>query len=331
MMYQLIKGFPEQLEEGLEIMAKVALTSPPKAIHQVLIAGMGGSGIGGKLVGNLVQDSCTVPIFLSRDYQTPAWVGPQTLAIASSYSGNTEETLAAAHELLEKQAHFIAVTSGGKLAALAQEHHKEIVFLPSGYSAPRACLGFSVVAELVILKKLQLVKDDVVQKMERITRFLRKYQAEIEDKARQMATLLVDKTPIIYSSPLFEATAIRFRQQLNENSKVLAWHHVIPEMNHNEVVGWHQPYRHYAVILLESSLDHPRNKLRQNFVKELTGHFAGSLIRTKAKGADLWEQTFYLVHLLDFVSTFLAENRQVDVMAIHAIDTLKEMLNHTPE
>ena len=329
-MYQLIKGFPEQLEEGLVIAQNSSISKPSHPLHHVLITGMGGSGIGGKIVANLLQDLCKLPIVILQDYHTPNWVNKNTLAIASSYSGNTEETLSAAAQLIEKDTHFVAVTSGGQLEKVALEYGKDCIKLPGDWPAPRACLGFSLMAQLITLEKLELLTTPIAPVIERVISFLKSEQEEIEEKAHQLAPLLLNQTPIIYSSPLFEAVAIRFRQQLNENSKILAWHHVIPEMNHNEIVGWHQSYPQYAVLMLESNLAHPRTKLRTQFVRELTGHFANAVIRTKAKGRDLWEQTFYLIHLLDFVSDFLATERKVNVMSIHAIDTLKQMLKQTP-
>jgi glucose/mannose-6-phosphate isomerase len=325
-MEKLIAGFPEQLEEGIDIGKKARIQSPKNKLEHILIAGMGGSGIGGRVVSGLVASNCSLPIHFIQDYRLPAWVNKHSLGILSSYSGNTEETFSVAEELLERESKAIAVTSGGKLAQLAESNDLDQVTLPGGWPAPRACLGFSAVAQVYVLYHLKLIDFDPEVKLQGVIRFLRKEQESIRAKARQIAYLLQDKMPVIYSTSLFEPAGSRLQQQLNENAKVLALKNVIPEMNHNEIVGWHQHNDQLAVLLFLSQLDHPRNQLRNRFVQEVTGHFAGSLINIQAKGADLWEQMFFLIHLADWISFELADLRSVDIMSIKAIDALKEML-----
>lgn len=325
-MKELIQVFPGQLEEGVEIGRKARISLPENSLKHILIIGMGGSGIGGKIVATLISGTCPLPILFSQDYELPGWADPHTLGIASSYSGNTEETLSATRALLNREAKVVMVTSGGELARLAEEHWQDIVLLPSGQPAPRACLGYSVAAQLFVLHKLELVEEEVGEKLLEVATFLRREQDRIREKAEQLAFLLQNKTPVIYSSPQFEAAGLRFCQQLNENAKILAWRNVIPEMNHNEIVGWQQHTDHLAVIQLLSELDHPRNRMRNAFVREIASHFAGSSINLKARGKDLWEQMFYFIHLFDWTSYYLAGLRGVDPMSIKAIDALKKML-----
>ena len=183
-----------------------------------------------------------------------------------------------------------------------------------------------MIAQLYALHHLGLIDAGFETDLKQSIALLRTDQEEIKERAMQVARLMKGRMPIIYTTPEMEAIAVRFRQQINENAKLLCWHHVVPEMNHNELVGWYQQYPEILVLFLRSKSAHPRNQVRMDFVKEIANHYSSGVIELVTKGNSAIERSIYLVHLLDWVSVYLAELRGVDVMSIKVIDTLKAML-----
>ncbi len=325
MMDGLIDRFSDQLEEALEIGRNAKLTTPER-IDKVFVTGLGGSGIGGDFVASFVRDTCPVPYIVSKSYQIPAWVGPHTLAIASSYSGNTEETLTALSGLLLSGAKVIIVSSGGKMIDIAKAEGLDYIQLPDDWPSPRACLGYSLVQQLVILSRFGLISNSLLDEIFLAAQLLRKESSDIRERAERIAALLLGKTTVIYTTDRSEPIALRFRQQLNENAKVLCWHHVIPEMNHNELVGWRDRRDDLAVVVFRNRDDFSRNQIRLEINKEIVSHYTGSFIEIYAKGQSLIEQTMYHVHLGDWVSWYLAQLRGVDATEVRIIDFLKSEL-----
>lgn len=322
MMDTLIARFPDQLDEALAIGRKAHLRQPDQ-IDQVFVTGLGGSGIGGDFVASFVRDSCQVPYIVSKGYSIPAWVGKGTLAIASSYSGNTEETLAALDMLLLSGAKVVIISSGGKMSALAREKDLDLIELPNDWPSPRACLGFSLVQQLVILHRFGLIDDSSLSAITRSASLLREEMTDIQARASRIADLIHGKTIVIYSADRMEPVAVRFRQQLNENSKVLCWHHVLPEMNHNELVGWRDKRDDLAVLVFRNHDDYDRTQMRMDITKEVVSHYTGTFIETYSKGNHFIEQAMYHVHLGDWISWYLAELRGVDAIEVRVIDFLK--------
>ena len=326
-MKQMIQGFSDQLREAIQIGNNAKLSSPEKDIHNVLITGMGGSGIGANFVQSLVSNSCPVPITVIKGYSVPSFVGPHTLTIASSYSGNTEETLACFEQSIEQGAKVVVVSSGGKMIEKAKELDLDYIQLPSGWTSPRACLGFSLVQQLFILKAMGLIGGELLNNVSAAIDLIEKEQEDIRQRAEYVAMYLEGKTPVIYCMDSIEPVGMRFRQQLNENAKVLCWHHVVPEMNHNELVGWFDQRPDIAVVILRNRDDYARNQVRLDISKEIIGDRSSTLIELFSKGNSLMERCLYLVHLVDWVSLYLAEIRGVDPIQIKVIDYLKEELS----
>ncbi|MCF8236798.1 MAG: bifunctional phosphoglucose/phosphomannose isomerase [Saprospiraceae bacterium] len=325
MMDELIARFPDQLEEALAIGANAKLAAPDR-IDQVFVTGLGGSGIGGDFVSSFVRHTCPVPYIVGKSYQIPKWVGPHTLAIASSYSGNTEETLIAMSELLQTGAKVIVISSGGQLIQLAKDKGLDFIQLPDNWPSPRACLGYSLVQQLSILERFGLIDRTPLDQIGYAAKTLRQEMGDIRDRAERIAALLHGKTTVIYTTDRMEPVALRFRQQLNENAKVLCWHHVIPEMNHNELVGWRDRRDDLAVLVFRNHDDYNRNQMRLDINKEIISHYTGSFIEVYSKGQSLVEQTMYQVHLGDWISWYLAQLRGVDAMEVRVIDFLKSEL-----
>lgn len=324
----MIEDFPEQLLEAVQIAKAAQIQAPVHTIQKILVAGMGGSGIGANYISEFVRKEIQASITVIKGYDIPAFVDENTLAICSSYSGNTEETIQCLTDLLKTEARIVCISSGGKLIEMAREHKLEMIILPGGYTSPRACLGFSLVAQLMVLEKVGLIAEQRITEVKKAAALLKREQAEIKNKAEKIAFLLYQKTPVIYTADQMEAVGLRFRQQLNENSKMLCWHHVIPELNHNELVGWRSNNQHLAVLFLRNSTDAPRVKLRMNITKEIVAHYTETVIEVFSKGESNIERSLYLTHLGDWISFYLADLRGFDVSEVKAIEFLKNELSN---
>lgn len=322
-MDKMIARFPAQLEEALDIAGNISLKKHTSPLRSVLISGLGGSGIGGNYVQDLVRTECKLPIIVNKGYAAPAWVNKHTLAICSSYSGNTEETLATFQQLLGSGAKIVCIASGGKLIELAKQHGLDYVQVPGGWSSPRACLGYSIVAQLGVLRAAKLIGSRIFRQIGAAQKLLVKDQADIRKRAEKLAGFLAEKTPILYIADHLESVAMRWRQQINENAKMLCWHHVIPEMNHNELVGWRNNRPDVAVVWLRNRDDFSRTAVRMSINKEIVEHLTNTSIELWSKGKSLPEKALYLTHLGDWMSYYLALARDVDPVEIKVIDYLK--------
>ena len=322
-MDKLIVRFAEQLREALEIGKKAVIRKPERPIHQVYIAGLGGSGIGGNFAAEFTSEKCPVPIHVGKGYSVPKYINDYTLVIVSSYSGNTEETLACLEQLLKTNAHIVCITSGGKLREIAGEKGLDCILIPDDWPSPRACLGYSMVQQLCVLHYCGLISDEVRGQSEAAAELLDREEDDMQTRARQIAGMLHGKTPVIYIADRMEAVAVRFRQQINENSKMLCWHHVIPEMNHNELVGWRDQRNDLAVVLFRNRDDHPRIQMRMAINKEIITEYTDSWIEVFSKGTSHIQRAIYLIHLGDWISFYLAEMRNMDPIEVRVIDFLK--------
>ncbi len=325
-MDKLINKFSNQLKEAIDITDKYVLKRPAHNINKVLVLGMGGSGIAGSFLSSVMNRYGTVPVFTLNSYEVPNWIDENTLVIASSYSGNTEETLTGFDKIAEKGIEIISVTSGGKLLDKAVKNGFEYIKIPSGWPAPRACFGYSFVSQLAIMDKMGLLEKDLEGELKETVRLIENEANDIKDEAKEISNRLIGKLPFIYTNLDFEPLGIRFKQQLNENAKTLAHHAVIPEMNHNELVGWASEYKDIAVVFIKSDLYSERVNARIDLTKEIVLKYVDTMIEIEAKGNTLVEQMLYLVNLTDWVSFYLAESKGVDVMAIANINYLKDQL-----
>lgn len=327
-MKELIENIEKQIDEAISIGESGQLNIPSKPIHSVLVCGLGGSGIGGKIVGNLLNEELKVPFLLSNDYSIPACVNEHTLLIASSYSGNTEETLFAVREGLKRGAEIVVISSGGEIVEMAKENNWNHLVVPKGQQ-PRAMLIYSLVQQIYILNQYDLISSTQLGLLKEMTGFIRGLKTEVKNEAMRIATFLHGKIPVIYSGSYFEGIAIRFRQQLNENAKVLGWNHVLPEMTHNELVGWAGGSDAFAVVYLRTDFDHARTNYRWEITKEIVSKKTPHIAEIRAKGSSRLAQNFYLIHLTDWVSIYLSELKQVDAIEVNVISHLKsEMSKH---
>ncbi len=320
-MDKLISAFPKNITEALEIAGKSTFQRPENEIRNVLICGMGGSGIGGKMVSFWVQDELKVPVTCYHDYTAPAFIDKHTLVIGSSYSGNTEETLICIRQAQEMGAHIVGVCSGGELQQFCAQNGYDCIVVPGG-NPPRTALAFSVVQVTNILQQLGLISGDSIAASRSSKALLDAELETIHSEAKKLAAFLEGTVPVFYAGAKYEAIAVRARQQFNENTKMLCWHHVIPEMNHNELVGWGGGDNRFAVVYFNTGDLIPRNQKRVEITFEIIRKKTKVLF-IDAKGMNRIERSFYLIHLVDWASFYLAEKTQTDPIEIEVIDHLK--------
>lgn len=325
-MDKLISAFPQNMIDALAIAENMNFKKPSTEIKNVVICGMGGSGIGGKIVSEWIMDTASCPVFILNDYSLPEFVGPDSLVIGSSYSGNTEETLAGIYSAHAKGAHIIGICSGGDLKAFCEKNDYDCVVVPGG-NPPRTQLAFSVVQLTSVFVKLGLAPEKLIDEIRSAHDLLVSESGSIHEKAQLLADHLYSKVGVIYCGPKYEGVAIRARQQFNENSKLLCWHHIIPEMNHNELVGWGGGDDRFAVVFLKTDDIDPRNKRRYEITLETVTRKASRVMEVSAKGATRIERSFYLIHLVDWASYYLSVSNNVDAMDISIIDYLKVELS----
>ena len=329
MMDKLIRDFSKQLKEAMEIGRAANISKPSREIRNVVVSGLGGSGIGANLTGELVSDELQLPFMVNKDYFLPDFVNEYTLVIISSYSGNTEETVHALNIARTKKAQIICVTSNGKILEIASENKLDYIQIPEGMP-PRACLGYSFVQQLFILNKLGLIGNKRIDELDKAVKLLDDQMETIQKSAKDLAEKLYEKIPVIYVSAAMESVAVRFRQQLNENSKILAWHHAIPEMNHNELVGWRDRNNDLAVVFLRNETDFERIQQRMEISRNVISNYTDHIYDIFSQGNSKTERALYLIHLVDWASFYLAQLRSKDAVEVKVIDHLKGELAKQP-
>jgi len=323
----LIEAFPENLTEALAIANQAPLKNKYPKFNNVIICGMGGSGIGGKLVASWIEDEMTIPINFCQDYRLPNYVNDSTLIIASSNSGNTEETLSATEEGYKRGAAVIGICSGGKLETLCSQWGAECIIVPGG-NPPRTTLAFSIVQLTHVFGELNLINKTKLKEFVKAKELILSNVEGIHNEAKQLADFINRKELIIYSESKDEGVAIRARQQFNENCKILCNNHTIPEMNHNEMVGWYGGADRYAVLFLKTNDWHSQNNKRLSFSVDVIKARTNHILSLTAKGDSMLERSLYLIHIIDWASLYLAQANNVDSINIDVIDSLKASLQN---
>jgi glucose/mannose-6-phosphate isomerase len=334
-MLEHLHGLPRQCRTAWQKAKDFKLPKDYATIDKVVVLGMGGSAIGGSLLRNFVSRLNKPIIFVTRDYDLPAFVDNKTLVIASSYSGNTEETLSAFYQSLKLKCKKLAMTSGGKLKAMAEDARVP-VFLIDLVSQPRAALGYSFIPLIALLQKLGFLKDKTAE-VETMIQYLEKLLVEIKEtvptssnRAKQLAAKLQGKIAVIYGAGTLSAVARRWKTQINENSKAWAFYEIFSELNHNAVVGYQFPSelasKIYVVLLRCPSL-HPRILIRYQVTSELLKQNNISHEIIDSQGESQLSQMMSLIYLGDWVSYYLAILNEADPTPVKAIDYLKKRLS----
>lgn len=329
-MRKLIEGFTRQLTVALKTGQAVDLVLPGSDIRNVLITGMGTSGVTAMLVESLTFGRIPIPVTVCRNYNIPQFVSPHTLFIACSYTGNTEEVLAAVHKAMLKRAHVVCVSSGGKLWEVAKEYNLHYIQLAEGIPSGRVMIGSMIVSLLYALYHTNLIGAAFIKETENAVEYLDRGERAIQAEAELIAKRLKGRLPIIYCDDRLRAMAVRFQHQLNLNAKQIAHVNTFPEMNHNEIAGWKFPeniLQQAQVIYLYSDHDHERTEKRMEICRKLFEQQSRHVIDIVAEGASLLEQYYYLIHLTDWISYYVAKENQIDPDPVEAIDQLNAELS----
>ncbi len=327
--------FPVQVKESLAIAEAVERFNFLK-IDNVILAGMGASAISGDIMTSLLRDKLDVPLLVNREYDLPKWVNKDTLVICISYSGNTDETLSSFKIAYQKKCKIICISTGGKLQELAEKRQVPFVKIPAGIQ-PRAATAYLLFPSLIFLKKLGLLKSTIDADIEETIAVTKDFVSmnnkavpEESNPAKQIAKKIFSSIPQIYGWGIYTPIAIRWRHQLNENSKVIARTDIVPECNHNDIVGWSanpEISKQFSCILIrdkdEESLD---MTTRLNFMRDLFHNTAGTVLEVQPKGKSQLAKMMYLMCLGDFTSCYLAVLRGVDPSPVDIITELKKRL-----
>ncbi|MFO7743088.1 MAG: bifunctional phosphoglucose/phosphomannose isomerase [Anaerolineae bacterium] len=330
-----IAELPRQCTAAWEQSMRLALPSGYGSVDHVTIAGMGGSAIGGALLKGLVVDECLLPITVVRGYTLPAFVeGPRSLVVACSYSGNTEETLSCFEQARARGARAAAVTTGGKLADLADEAGVPVARFDYE-SQPRAAIGYSFVLLLGLMHQLGLIhdySDEVTESAQVMEAWQEQIGVQVpipRNPAKQMASQLAGSLPVIYGAGFLAAVANRWKTQFNENAEHWAFFEVLPELNHNAVVGLGIPAvirDNSVVLMLRSPLDHQRVQERWDVTRDLLTREGVAAEEVHGRGDSALAQMLSLIHLGDYVSFYTAMLNEVDPTPVDAIAFLKQRL-----
>jgi glucose/mannose-6-phosphate isomerase len=299
---------------------------------------MGGSAIGGDLCRVLILDEMPVPVIVIRNYRLPAWVNANTLVICSSYSGNTEETLSVFQQARESEAKICGISTGGELTSRLQNGDYDVVTIPSGLQ-PRAALGYSFVPMLYLLKKCGLLrvdlKDELSAAIERLKKVRDSYALESEENPTYVLAREIYRTiPILYGET--EATsviALRWKGQFCENAKMLAYNNDLPEMNHNEIVGWENNkklFQHLSILWIQDAADQERVQYRQRITRQLLDPFGLRQEVIQMDGSSRIERYLHLIHFGDWVSYWCARLHGTDPTPVEKISRLKSELAKIP-
>jgi glucose/mannose-6-phosphate isomerase len=329
-----VEGWPEQVSHGWILGKGLTSLPDPASISSVLVAGMGGSGISGNLMEAVLGSCFPLPVDTCKGYELPGWVGEGTLLLAVSYSGSTEETREIFTKALERGASIVTISSGGILAELGEASGCPGLRLPAGLQ-PRAALGHMTMALLAICQTMGWVdlEKDVVETVELLRRRVLEYgrhNPSSTNPAKGLAGRLRGRMPLMYGSAgLAEVAAYRWKCQFNECSKVPAYHHFFPELDHNEISGWAGANKlncQTTVIVLRHTRDHPRVQDRISVTVPLLIEAGTVVEEVSASGESTLASLMDLICLGDFVATYLALLEGVDPSSVELIDEVKRQL-----
>ena len=334
-----IQDLPDQVEKCWEDWKKVAVPTSFITAKSVLILGMGGSAQGGGIVASLARESSNIPIYILKDYDIPGWVDKNTLVIAASYSGNTEETISALMQAVKKTDKIITISTGGKVYSIGSQN-KALHYRIHYGSQPRAAIGYGLTSIMAIFKKLGLLEitDDDIREAVLLMRALRKkLDVEIPERrnsAKMIAGKIFGKIPIVWGAGNLSEVAYRIKGQFNENAKSVSYNEIWPELNHNALLGLDYPNdlkQKIFFLVLVSKYNHPRTLLRENIMTQILQQkkLNYETIMLQPAGnpvAEMWQILYYG----DYISYYLAMLNNVAPEPIEIINFLKNKLAEVP-
>lgn len=347
-MIELLEEFPQKMKDALRLGEEFSILNdflpnpapaltpvPVQNFKNIVVLGMGGSAIGGDLLSDYFADELSIPIVVIRGYDIPKFIDENSLIFAVSYSGNTEETLSALKKCIEAKARIIALTSGGKLAALSQENNFPVIKVPVGIQ-PRAAISYLFFPILKALERLGLVKGrggEIEETLNILQELSKEYGAKspIENNlAKKVALSLYQYLPLIYGSEgLLEAVAMRWKTQINENSKWPCFWNVFSELDHNEIVGYeieNSINRQVKIVYLQDKEGSLRVEQRRRITRKIIEDKVAEFIVCPTKGKGKMARMFSLIYLGDLASYYLAILNQIDPSPVVCIEDLKKEL-----
>ncbi len=340
-MFAVLKAFPEQLAKAVDLAKDFKGFSQAKPASQdIVVLGMGGSAIGGDLLRNFMAYSGVknkVKVTISRDYELPHFVDDKTNVICSSYSGNTEETITAVKEALKITKRIVCITTGGELLEFAKANELPHVQIPSGLQ-PRCAVGYSIIPMLFTVLNSGFVTKAEAKKAVNSIESVIELSKELSDDFSQyeqpniaitIAEMIKNTVPVIYSSDKFYAANLRWRCQIQENSKSIAYGSVLPEMNHNEINSFEHPadvIERLSMVVINDDIDHPRTKIRFEAIKEILEDKVETIIELTASSEDYLSKVIEYLYLGDWVSYYMAVLQNIDPTPIPLITKLKNIL-----
>lgn len=324
---------PDQFDLSLKLDAD--LSRYKRQYLNLIITGLGGSAIGGDILRSYALQKADIPVIVNRDYDLPLFTGPDSLVLAVSYSGNTEETLSAYRQARDKGADIICVTGGGKLLDMAQKDGFTVLKVPAGL-VPRAATGYLFAPMALALEKIGLlpgVTNDLAETvlvLKKLRDSINPRVDEPDNKARVIAARLKGTIPVIWGvSGTSETAALRWKAQINENAKCPAYYNVFPELNHNEIVGFEVPEEllsQMAVIILRSKADKEQINKRIEISKNIIKSKVKNIIEVAGQGDSFLAQFYSLTYIGDYASVYLALEYGLNPTPVQVIDYLKAKL-----
>lgn len=331
-----LASFPLQCMEGVRLGREANLRIAREGLSQIVVAGMGGSAIGGDLLRNYLATDLRLPLWVNRNYHLPPFVSRGTLAFITSYSGNTEETLSSFRDAEEAGCQVVVITGGGRLGEEVKARGLPLISIPMGLP-PRAALGYLFFPLLIVLEGAGLISPqrEALQETEGLLAELGQAYgpraSTSENPAKQLALRLEGRLPFICGSQDHtEAVALRWKGQLNENSKHIAVYNCFPELNHNEIMGWEgagEIMKSALFLFLRDAEDHPRVVRRMEITAQIATQRGGEVISIASQGRSWLARLFSLLYLGDFVSYYLALAKGMDPTPVASIDSLKKALD----
>ena len=333
-MFKSIFDFPVQIEEAVKIGKNIVLKKNYSKVNNIILAGMGGSAVGGDLLSLALKNYLSIPFFVSRNYTLPNWVDKNSLVICSSYSGNTEETLSAFNEAKSKNATVIGITTGGVLSSWLKEYDCDEITIVDGLQ-PRAAVGYSMIPMMFLIKnilEIELNLDFILD--ETRNELLEKRNTysimNSQNPVYSLAQKIYKKCIVIYGETgATDKLAIRLKGQLCENSKMLTFVNEIPEMNHNEIVGWENNsdiFTRLVVLWLVESSGHIRNSKRVEITQSILDKIPVEQYTIRLEGKSFINRIFHSIHYGDWLSYWCAFLHQTNPTPVDKINFLKKAL-----
>lgn len=324
-MWDLLINFHQHCKEGYSTLPSFI---PEKIeFNKVVFCGMGGSAIGGDILKVIVEKNSKIIFSVHRDYDVPSYVDEKTLLFATSYSGNTEETISAYKEGLKRKANIFIISSDGQLEKFAREENLPFLKIPGGMP-PRCAFGYLFFSSYRILKELNILPEIEEKFFIEIENYVKSFSRE-KNKALEIAQKIYNKIPLLYSDNYILPCILRWKTQIAENSKSFSFVNVFPEMNHNEIMSFYFPewfIKKIVCLFFNYGEEHERVKKRLKIIEKIIKNKNVETIKINAKGSSFLEKMIYLVILGDWVSYYLALMNKIDPTEIEEISYLKELL-----